>query len=80
MKGLKLYPGQPIMKVKLISGEIIVGKIVQENNLKYYILTKQPEFDEDAIALYGKEFCDMMASEPCIIDIFKDEIVNMELD
>jgi hypothetical protein len=65
-------------QVKLISGECIVGKITQENNLYIYILTKPLVFTEQDIQIFGKEYCDYMSGQQNIIKIPKDEIISID--
>ena len=43
--------------ITMISGEVIKGKLVKEDSLYKYVETTL-EYDEQAIAIFGKEYCD----------------------
>lgn len=64
-----------MVTVNMISGETITGKFLQENNLYVYIEAKM-EYDELALELFGKEFCEQHAVQ--VIKLPKAEIKNIE--
>lgn len=63
--------------ITMISGEIIKGKLVKANSLYKYVETKL-EYDEQAIAIFGKDYCDK--HKTLINQLPIDEIKDIRLD
>lgn len=65
------------VEVTMISGEIIRGKLVQDNKLYAYVETTV-EYDEQAIAIFGKEYCEQNTT--LINKLPKDEIIDIQYE
>lgn len=62
--------------ITMISGEIIKGKLVKADSLYKYVETTL-EYDEQAIAIFGKEYCD--THKTLINKLPIDEIKDIKL-
>lgn len=62
--------------ITMISGEVITGKLVKKDSLNIYVETTL-EYDEQAIAIFGKEYCD--THKKLINKLPLDEVKNIEL-
>jgi len=64
-----------LIKVTMITGEKITGKLVQEDRLYIYVETKM-EYGEMELALFGKEYCEQHLTQ--VNKLPKDEIKGIE--
>lgn len=64
-----------MVTVTMISGEKITGMLIQETPYDLYVQTTV-EYDELAIEIYGKEFCE--ANKTPIIRLPKNEIKEVK--
>lgn len=64
------------VEITMISGEVIKGKLVQSDKLYKYVETKI-EYDELAITVFGKEYCDKHGT--IINKLPVDEIKDIKL-
>lgn len=62
--------------ILMVSGEIIAGELIKQNSLYVYVQNTL-EYDEQAIALFGKEYCDSHPTQ--ILQLPLDEIVCINL-
>lgn len=64
-----------MITVIMVSGEKITGVLVQDTPSYLYVLTTL-EYDEQAIQLFGKEYCE--ANKTLINKLPKDEIKEVK--
>ena len=64
-----------MIKITMISGEKIIGKLIKEDSFYMYVETKL-EYDETALEIFGKEYCEQHST--LINKLPKDEIINVE--
>lgn len=62
--------------ITMISGEVIKGKLVRVDASYHYVKTKI-EYDELAISIFGKEYCDK--HKTLINKLPRDEIKDIKL-
>ena len=65
-----------LIKITMVTGEKIIGKLVQEDRLYIYVETKM-EYGEMELELFGKEYCEQHSTQ--VNKLPKDEIRHIEI-